>query len=410
MTRHTARFLALTTFAAFAAAAQPGALAHGVSENTESIEVAIDVAAEQLLQSDPSVAAKIRKIGAALAKKSAEKSFSAELSAVAKASRLADQLPAGAETDSVRAAFTASLAAYRSDLLSANDRMTLALSAQGLSSGVAKKLGRARDKLAGLIVDINGAATTTEAYLAMKAAAKAATGYTAYDGGCEYTWVMSSLALAPAGAGVDLNGDRRPDNALGDLLAALSGLGGGGIDPDFGAALQSSSNVFLLQMWGVQKFQADPVVFVGLLGGADTDMDTSDNFNGSEDFEVVGGALGADGNAALRGATSLKRGGNYQFKLTGQSLALVGIAIPANGTVAIEGTATADLNSGVIGATLPTQALLDLFANVGVTIPPLFLPAFEAFADLDLDEDGVNDAYSAAFTFRAVPAVVHEAP
>ncbi len=384
------------------AAASAGALAHGISGRTEPVEQAID-SAVAALSSQPPVVKRLRAAAHFVHKPTNAKSFANELKSMASASKVADGLPMLPETDAVKAAFATASSGYVADLVLTRDAMDLALTSQNLDAKVRAKVVANRAKLAATLA-LTTDATPTAAMKAAVAGTKSGAGFTPHDDGGAYTWVISSMQNATSNAALDLDGDKTGDNALGQLASALAGIG---VQVDLNAvllgAVQTSSQVVVIELWNVQKFQSDSLIFGGVLAGMDTDADTSDNFNGSEVFSVDAASVAADGNARVRAASSIKNG-QYEFRLKGQAVSIAGIPLPANAVVAVRGTATALTNSGTIGMTIPTQTLLELLDDAGITIPTVFQATFLAYADIDLDGNGSKDAFSANFTFGASPA------
>lgn len=400
--RHARRPVAALGSLAVVVVAATGALAHGVSGRTEPVEAAIDSAAVAL-SAQPPVVKKLRAAEHLVHKPTNAKSFGNELKSMAAASKIADPLPVLPETDAVKAAFATAASGYLADLVTTRDAMDLALTAQNLDAKVRAKIVANRAKLAATLA-LTTDATPTAAMKTAVAGTKSGATFTPYDDGGAYTWVISSMQNATSNAALDLDGDKTGDNALGQLATALAGIG---VQVDLNTvllgAVQTSSQVVVIELWNVQKFQSDSLIFGGILAGTDTDADTSDNFNGSEVFAVDPAAVAADGNARVRAASSIKNG-QYEFRLKGQAVSIAGVPLPANAVVAVRGTATALTNSGTIGMTIPTATLLQLLDDAGITIPTAFQATFLAYADIDLDGNGTKDAFSANFTFGASPA------
>ena len=90
--------------------------------------------------------------------------------------------------------------------------------------------------------------------------------------------------------------------------------------------------------------------------------------------------------------------------LDASSMVVVDEPLPKNVHVRIDGTASPQEITGVIGGPIPVATVLDYLSAEGVIVPPLALGAITFVADLDLDGDGSKDAFSAAFRFTAVTA------
>ena len=90
--------------------------------------------------------------------------------------------------------------------------------------------------------------------------------------------------------------------------------------------------------------------------------------------------------------------------LDASSMVVVDEPLPKNVHVRIDGTASPQEITGVIGGPIPVATVLDYLGDEGVILPALAVIAITSVADLDLDGDGSKDAFSAAFRFTAVTA------
>lgn len=379
--------LALTAASVLAAAT---ALGHGVSPHVAGLHDALDERIDQLPPTDP-VTKTLRKAEKLLDRHSNEASLGNELASVAKAQAA---IAKGAPDESVVLDhFEDALLRYASDLDATWALLRGAETAQGLPKSVRRKVAKALAQLAATDLD----------YPSLARAAKAAKGWTPYEFGRTHVFVVESLSVAPAGQGLDVDGDRKPDNALGTFRTAIEFLVQRSLDELLAEALGDGGAVVLIEVAGVQSAQRDPLAFVGLFGAADVDADPSDNFSGSEPFLPVDGSLAADGHAAVRSATKLRRG-KFAASFVGAGLPIPGV--PASGgRAAIAATLGVDSLSGRIGAAIPIDDLVALFGLAGSTISR---ETIADFADADLDGDGEDDAFTLALDFTAVPATIEQ--
>lgn len=218
-----------------------------------------------------------------------------------------------------------------------------------------------------------------------------------------HTWVIESIVLAPANGGVDVDGDGTPDNAFAAAQQTFADLVPGDFDIDqmVADALHGGSGVAILQMWGVDSFDADGTVYAGLIGGTDTDGDAGDNFTGSEVFDVTG-ALDADGFAPTRSVTAFEGAGQYGGRFGGQDFELAGFTFDESMELFVRGTASANDNVGSLGFAIPVAQIFALLEDQGVNVNLLVRLAVGSILDVDTDGDRQNDALSISFDFDAV--------
>lgn len=392
MSRRLVPYLALAALPAVLAL--PPALGHGVTPHVEGIEIAIDARLAQLPAEDPAAKA-LAKAAKALSKPANGKSLAAELSGVAKAE--AAVLKGAPGESGVLDVFGVAREAYRGDLATAHATAVAAQSAQGLKKSVAKKLAKA----------VTALETVPDTFGGLSKLAEKAAGWTPYDAGESYSYVVGSLTVAPEGEGFDLDQDGDVDNGIASIRESVEGFAGQSLDQILADGLAQGGGVLLLEVFHAGPLQRDKLAFAGFVSGTDTDGDATDNLSGSETFGVDPALLAADGHAAVRAATSISKGA-FRARLDGASLPVGG---GANGLLAVSGTISTDGASGRIGAAIPTDVLVGALADAGITIPALLLPTLRAAADLDLDGDGVRDAFSIALDYTAAPATfVPETP
>jgi hypothetical protein len=215
--------------------------------------------------------------------------------------------------------------------------------------------------------------------------------------GQSQTWVVSDLSVAGAGQGADLTGDGNPNNALGGALALVPDVD---LDAAFAEALAGDS-LPIIQMFGFESFDTDPLVWAGLLTGIDRDGDPTDNFSGSESFDASESLDSRDGYAILRAATGFGPGATYRVVASGDGFDLAGFELASQSLIAIEGTAGPDSNVGFIGLGIPTDVVVDLIGEQ-VALNPFLVAAIRALADVDVDGNGTKDAISLSLAFDSV--------
>ncbi len=299
---------------------------------------------------------------------------------------------------------------YADDLVLARDRLAAAAAGGGRKASRVRRALRRADKS---LQKANGAATRVKRFKALLALAKATKGFSR-DGeiscgasGKEATWVISGLRmLSESETAPDLTGDGKPDDALGALLGVLGAVSGG-IDADDVNALLSErlltgAEVVVLQGWGLRGSAPDDCAQFGLLNAADTDGDPDDNFSGSEVFDP-GDALAADGYAPTRGSTAIRADGAFVVDLEVTELVVAQLPLAPTGRLLIAGTYTGVPPQGVIGIVIDADDLVAFVTDLGLEIPPAFLPLVGQTADVDVDGDGKNDSFSLALAFTTVP-------
>jgi hypothetical protein len=381
--RRTAPFLAAAAAAAALAAAPPGA-----SPRLVALEQAVGDRAATSADIDPALLT-LLSVHAILQKPSAGKTLAKEIGAVAKAR---SRLEAGAPGETaLLQAFDDAAAGYLADLTAAHDRLSATLFAQGLPKKTFRKVQKARDALA----------TIGPSLPELKKAAGKAKGYLDRDFGASHVFVIRDVQVVGETGGLDLDGDGLGDNALGAIRDTIESLTEPlTLDDLFADALTTTGAVLLVEVFGVNDPASDKLAFVGVLAGADTDGDASDNFAGAEVFLVNPADLGADGHARNRSVTRLTSDG-FVARIADQALLPGG---SARGIVAFDGTVAPGELAGVVGAAVPIDDLIDFLEDAGIAIPPEALPLIRFAADVDLDGDGTQDAFSLALRVTAVPA------
>jgi len=340
-----------------------------------------------------------------LGKSKIEKSYRHEMKFAAKIAKIAEKKLPGETT--LMALLEAARDAYRSDLTQARETLAQLAAVPGLGKKPRKKRAKDLKKADRAFAKADAADRLSKELKKLSKAARRLDELIGQDpgAGLDAAWVVSALQAAPAGQGLDLDGDGTKDNVIGGLGSLLAQ-----IDPSLDIAtileeqLANSPTVVLIRMWGVDSWAGDPLVHAGLANGVDLDGDPSDNFSGSETFDASAGTA-ADGYPLLRTVTSLSSAGGYSVAYTGSTLDIAGVTIDANALVRVEGTATPAANDGVIGFAIPVDTVLQLIEDEGFTIPPL-VQAFLPPADIDADGDGTVESWSGALLFESVPALI----
>lgn len=366
-------------------------------------------AAESALAGDAPRLKAARSVTKRLAKPGNTKSLAAELEAVATAARTAEtQL---ADQVALLQAFDGTFAGYTADLVATRGNLAAAAEAASIPEKIRKRHRKAlaRFDAARALVGKAPSVPTPRAdrLRTFSAAAKAGAGFTPYDTGTTYTWVLSSVALADEDTGLDLDGDRTPDNDFA-ALATLLGTLGLDIEGLLANAFAQTGTFTILQTWQTRSLtKPDTFVLTGVISATDADADATNDFSGSGAFVAVGGATAPDGRASLRVAATLGRRGKYTIDFAGSPFAVGGFSLPSGSLALMAGTATPTSNRGIVGIGLPRQAILDLLAEAGVTLDATGLFLLGTALDLDLDPDVPGaDAISMALTFEGVPATV----
>lgn len=367
---------------------------HGITERLDTIETAAEVVLDSHA-GDAKGTASITKVLKALRSPRNARSLADELRGVQKAVRLTEtRLPDEALFLGV---FDDERLGYIGDLNEARARLELAVTAPRLAVSKRRSFQRRAKQFDRLIFGVNTAKLTTPLTVFYGNLAKGAAltaGFTRYDDASVFRWAVTSIALAPAGEGVDLTGDRKPDNAARRIQNALD-LFGAGVDLDqiLRDAVASSGEAALIESWAVGSFQRDPVAFTGLFAGTQDDVV----------YVANGATLAADGHAVARGFTPFAKG-RYSVELTGDVLAVGGLVLPAGARLVVEGTASAAANDGFVGIAIPVAGIEQILADAEIELPDLV--DLSVFADVDTDGDGTEDAISVSLAFSAVAAAI----
>jgi hypothetical protein len=380
------------------------ALARGVSAHIEDLEVAAS-AVNDAVAGDPVRSKAAKAILALLAKKSNTRSLANEIRSVRAAAKIAEaKLPLLLDDALGQAAD-----AYAADLASTRAMLELATTSPTAPKGQKRRWQAALARFDRALPAGPPPADVADRLAALAAAATAGRGFTPYDAGATRDWVLSTIALAPATQGVDLDGDGTADNMLGSLRAT-AGTAGVDLDAMFAQLFAQAGGFTLIEMWSVQRISADPFVLAGILPATDGDADSQNDFSGSGVFAVAAADVDAAGHPNEAAVTGTSRHGAYAIDFTGRPVAFAGFSLPAGAPVVVKGAATAASNSGRIGVAIPMTTLFAAIEAGGTPLNDFTKTVLMGFADLDVDGTPGNDAISATFTFTAVAATKTVAP
>ncbi len=249
-------------------------------------------------------------------------------------------------------------------------------------------------------------------YMQLSRAAAALDGYRD-QGGLTASWVITTVRIANSlDAAVDLDGDGMGDNQVANIVSVAQLLGVNvdetiaelfnQVDPDAGNPIAP-----VIQMWGFDEFDTDPIVFAGLLTAIDTDGNTADNDSGSETLTAPEGSLEDDGHPVLRTVSQFSAGGAYSFLADGTGLSLAGLEFPAGAPFGITGIASATSNNGVIGFAVSTeQVLMLLEGQIDGGLGESAAAFIRTLTDIDTDGDKVPDSLSFALAFEGAPCLL----
>jgi hypothetical protein len=381
-------------------AAAAVASASGVSDQIGPLETSVGAAldAAELDALQTKAASRVRTL---LARKSNARSLAKELGSVKSAVKFAESKLTGLLDDPFRQAADG----YAGDLAITREQLALAVESPTASKRLRKRWTSALARFDRALPAGTPPEILSERYRQLAAAAAAGKGFTPYDPGATYDWVLQTIELAPIGVGLDLDDDGTADNAVGGLRgpAALLGID---LDAMFADILQQEGSFALLEMWSVQKISGDPFVLAGLLTATDGDADPLNDFSGTGLFAVTADQVDASGHPAARVVTGTAKRGAYAIDFTGQTVNLPGFALPAGSKILVEGTATASSNTGTIGVAIPMDLLFASIEAGGTTLNDLVKAQLRALADLDTDpETQGKESMSAAFSFTGVAAL-----
>lgn len=380
------------------------AYAHGITPHIEAVEDAAASARDDVV-GDAAQTKAAGKILGLLAKKTNARSMADEIRSVGAALKLAEaKLP---DQSDLLQAFDDAAVSYGEDLETARETLQTAAGSPSLPKKLRAKAAAALRRFEKALPKEKARTELDTRFTRLAAGAASAKGYTPYDAGATYDWVISSLALAPTNGGVDLDGDGTPDNQLASLQSLIATIAP---DVDLSQSLTDSLSAngqfAVYEFWYVQSLTGDPFVLSGALNATDADADPDNNFGGNGSFLADADTLGADGHPAVRVATSITKGGAYTIDLTGQGLLLGGISLPSNAIVIVQGDLTATSNDGFIGFSIGISTIQTLLSDAGVTLDAFQLILLNSLLDLDTDGNGSKDAISASFSFTADKATV----
>lgn len=198
--------------------------------------------------------------------------------------------------------------------------------------------------------------------------------------------VIETVRALPQQQGFDLDGDGSIDNSLGRIFQSINSLG---------LSSYGTTNVLA----GTEVLGGGPaggVVTLGILTLQDTDGLIADNFTGTEDFVLYGGA------AVSMATAQLAADGTYSAVLPAGTLTFGALALATSTELHVEGTVGPLHHSGRIGTAILQSTLQALLDSLGAGALGALL---NGLADLDTDGDGTADSISMTLSFDG-PACV----
>jgi hypothetical protein len=325
-----------------------------------------------------------------------EASYAAELRGMSKVAKSVEKSLPGDALLNARLANLVDL--YAADIEAA--RADLAADAGGGDTAAAKALSKVEKALAKVTPEMPASGKLKGYAKAAKAlGARFVPGTTERDA----AYVISGATVtAPAGS-FDFDGDLSPDNALEAVDLHLDGAGFD-LQAALEGAVEDRPTYALLWLWAIESFDTDPEVWFGFANGQDEDGNPLDNFLGYEVFRLTQAPSPIDGFPQRRGPSPVASGGQFDVAMTGESFEFAGFTVPLEVPALLRGTMTSGSVTGVLGLAIPAVAFVDWLETLGM--PSGERDTVLALADLDLDPEPGNDAFSCAFTITAVPAEV----
>ena len=208
------------------------------------------------------------------------------------------------------------------------------------------------------------------------------------DPGETANWAITRFEVGGRNDGFDLDGDGDTENALWVTGALL--------DPLIATGMDNAQRLTALQLAGIQDWQEDDALQLGLLLVSDTDGDPSDNGSGTEIFDA-GAQIDAQGQALVSYPTSLS-GGSYELSFATSTLVIGGLDIDTSTDVFIAGTPTSSTHVGRIGFGVEATTLITALSAVGASEE--LIRVLSGLADLDMDQDGTPETISSAFAYE----------
>lgn len=208
------------------------------------------------------------------------------------------------------------------------------------------------------------------------------------DPGETANWAITRFEVAGRNDGFDLDGDGSTENAL--------WVAGALLDPLIATGMANAQRLTALQLAGINDWQDDDQLRLGLMLVSDTDGDPSDNSSGTEVFDARA-QIDANGQALVSYPTALS-GGSYVLSFATSTLVIGGIDIDTSTDIFIAGTPTPSTHSGRIGFGVETTTLVNALSVVGASEE--LIRVLSGLADLDMDGDGTNETISSSFAYE----------
>ena len=236
------------------------------------------------------------------------------------------------------------------------------------------------------------------------------------DTGINPEFVMNQIVLLAPEEGFDLDDDGIPNNGLAILFAdPLVGRALGG-DPDeyIARTVRRGELLLLLDFNRLDDLVNDDYVNLDIFLGRDSDTRRRNNFNGRQDFFIACNSLNDDGTpesqfigAKITDGNLEGTGGQFRFLVSFSNTEVLLKGAKIIGKVSEDGAA---ITEGMLGGAVSFADLEEVVRNdpeIGPEFAQIMLNFLNAKLDIDLDEDGLNDALSASFSFTAVNGVVN---
>ncbi len=205
-------------------------------------------------------------------------------------------------------------------------------------------------------------------------------------------YVVTSITLAPTGTGHDLNGDGTIDNALGFTALVVNALIAG--------EYPNQEILAVLQTDGINDGSDGGTL--GIFVGID-ETDSVFTPGGTPTVTVYEG-IDAGGLATQRGpATFTNNFVDVDASLPPTTLSLGIFSVPVSTNVRATGKARPRSVQLLAGGGISIADATTLINTFGLSN---VFPNPSAYADLDTNNDGVDDTISAAFTLTGIPVTV----
>lgn len=179
----------------------------------------------------------------------------------------------------------------------------------------------------------------------------------------------------------DLNGDGIADNQLGALPNAVS--------EKFNGLISSGFVILLVELIDVESPVDDPKIGLRVYGGQDKDGNPSNNFTGSEHFNIDHASLDPDGEPLLHSDSSLQHG-SFVVDFGQATVTFFGIPLTRVHITASLLENQSELNDGVLAAGISIGTLANTGGVASENLLKLLAVNLTTQPDLDNDDDGLE--------------------